>query len=67
MVTDNPLCFSNNPNDADAMPLPNEESTPPEIKMYFVFFAAMFDAKVFVYKKRDANALLVRVSPKCFL
>lgn len=63
IVTDNPLCLSKSPKDADAIPLPSEERTPPEIKIYFVFFAAMFDAIVYVYKKRDANALLIRVSP----
>lgn len=34
MVTENPLACSNLPNEAEMMPLPKEEVTPPVTKMY---------------------------------
>ena len=38
MVTLNPLLFSNRPKEAAVMPLPNDETTPPVTKIYFVIF-----------------------------
>lgn len=38
MVTLNPLDFSSKPSEAETIPLPKEEVTPPVTKMYFVFF-----------------------------
>ena len=38
MVTLNPLDLSSKPNEAETIPLPKEEVTPPVTKMYFVFF-----------------------------
>lgn len=37
MVTEYPRDFNNSPNDAEAIPLPKDDSTPPVIKMNFVF------------------------------
>ena len=36
MVTDSPLACSSFPREAEIMPLPSEEVTPPVTKMYFV-------------------------------
>ena len=41
IVTDNPLCFNNKPKEAEAIPFPKEESTPPEMNINLVFFTAM--------------------------
>ena len=37
MVTEYPRDFNNRPSDAEAIPLPKDDSTPPVIKMNFVF------------------------------
>ena len=72
IVTDNPLCFRSKPREAEAIHFPSEERTPPEMKMYFVFLAAMikehYDVNKREYKRKgDASALLYRVSPKTSL
>ena len=36
MVTEYPLAINNFPNDAEMIPFPNDEVTPPVTKMYFV-------------------------------
>ena len=36
MVTLYPWCFNNTPNEAAAIPFPNEDTTPPVKKMYLV-------------------------------
>ncbi len=38
MVTLKPRDFNNKPSDADTIPFPKEEVTPPVTKMYLVFF-----------------------------
>jgi hypothetical protein len=37
MVTEYPRASSNRAKDAEIIPFPNEEATPPVTKMYFVF------------------------------
>ena len=39
MVTLKPLAFKSIPRDAEMMPFPNDEVTPPVTKMYFVFLS----------------------------
>ena len=38
MVTLNPLAFSNMPREAETIPFPNDDVTPPVTKMYLVLF-----------------------------
>lgn len=42
-VTLKPLASSSLPSEAAVMPFPNEETTPPVTKMYFVSFTFLYD------------------------
>jgi len=43
MVTECPRARSNRAKDAEMMPFPNEEATPPVTKIYFVFMSVLND------------------------
>ena len=45
IVTESPLCLRSKPREAEAIPFPSDDNTPPEMKMYFVFLAAMIRSK----------------------
>jgi hypothetical protein len=49
MVTLNPLAWSNLPREAEMIPLPNEEVTPPVTKIYLVVAKINYSFKIHIY------------------
>ena len=71
MVTLNPLAFSNMPREAETIPFPNDDVTPPVTKMYLVLFLdirlGLCKVKIKRHIMQETNYKLSETKSKSYL